>query len=588
MASRRNDGFETFTLMGWFRERFARIRRSWATALGQDDLEWSGQGGGGMAWLSFPFRLVWAFLGFLLTSWSVSRPGRAFLFAIPALLVAGAFVGAVILARSVPFKLLGKSAPDPALICQSRMMKLQEFAIEKTDPAERKKLFGQALICARHLVQLRPIRDDYKYRLALLEFELGNQLTARQIMNEIAPPDRKRHVAAHVWQANDLLRTDSAASHPVTDEIMRREMATNHLRLAEAATRDEVNPEGLQARLQLASLLAAEKRYDEAIEMFKAVLAGELTNTMQLDAMVRLAMIYKESGETEEMQTFARKCLRQMSELTLNLPDVTEIWAKMVNLAIITGDFEEAGLIVAEGLGAATRPEVKRQLIAIQNQLFIEHARTVVSIETREDYLKRFGIIGRAIQANPFAPGVYPELMPYLDVRRNNEAIESGWLREFFLEPGTPVSVLQIVLCIREMQLGNFADGGSRLLAAYRRFPATPLVLNKVLLVMCEKTTGQDELLANVASVGIETFPGEYYLYFSRGMFLKKQGLDEQAIHDFELVAEHMKDAPEPLEALAELMDKTGNKARADEYRARAGELRKAIDEKIRTGEFMG
>ncbi len=584
MASRRNDGFETFSLMGWFRERLARIRRAWATALGQEEGDWSGQGGGGMAWLSFPFRLIWAFLGFLLTSWSASRPGRAFLLAIPALLVAGGFVGAIILALSVPFKLLGRSAPDPALICQSRMLKYQEFAFEKTDIAERDKLLGQALICARHLVHLRPIRDEYKFRLALLEFQLGNRLTARQIMNEIAPPERKRHVAAHVWQANDLLNPETAASHPVTDEAERKELATVHLRLAEAATKDENNIDGLQARLQLANLMAVEKRYDEAIAMLRDIANSELTTTLQLEAIVKLALIYKESGNTAEMQTFARQALRKMSELTLNLPDVTAIWAYMVNLAIITGDFEEAGLIVAEGLGAATRPEVKRQLFSIQNQLFIEHARTVVSIETREDYLKRFGIIGRAIQANPFAPGAYPELLPYVDVRRENEAAESGWLREAFLESGTPVSVLQLVLCVREMQLGNFADGGSRLLAAYRRFPATPLVLNKVLMVMCEKTTGQDELLANVASVGIETFPAEYYLYYSRGLLLKKQGLDQQAIQDFELVVEHMKDAPEPLDALAELMDKAGNKTKADEYRARATELRKVIDEKIRTG----
>lgn len=594
MASRRNGGYESFSVMGWLRERFARIRHGLATALGQDEEVWSAQGGGGMSWISFPFRLVWAFLGFLLTNWSATRPGRAFLLAIPALIVAGGFVGAVILARSVPFKLMGKSAPDPALVCLGRMLKFQQFAGEKTDEAEKEKLLDQALVCARHLVQLRPKKDDYKYRLALLEFGKGDELTGRQLMNQIAPADKRGYVPGHLWQATDLLQADAEPlpgaeprkPHPVADKSLRRELATAHLRLAEAATKDEDKIEGLQARLQLASLLADEKRYDEAIEMLRGIVNRELTTTLQLDAIVRLALIYKANGKTEEMQTFARASLRKMSELTLNVPDVTAIWAYMVNLAIITGDFEEAGNIVAEGLGAATRPEVKRQLVAIQNQLFIEHSRTVTSIETRDDYLKKFGILGRAIQVNPFAPGVYPELLPYLDVSRPNEAGESAWLREYFLEPGTPVSVLQIVLCVRDMQLGNFADGGSRLLAAYRRFPATPMVLNKLLLVMCDKTTGHDELLANIASVGIETFPAQYYLYYSRGMLLKKQGLDQQAIQDFELVSQRMKDAPEPLDALAELMDRAGNKAKADEYRERAKELRKTITEKIRTGEL--
>lgn len=570
MNARRRNDYESFSISGWLAGRWARAVEAFRSATGQDGFEQSSMGGGIGSWLGLPFRVAWAFFGFLLSNWSTSRSGTAFLWSLPALLAAGGFIGLIALANTVPFRVLGVALPDPEAITLGRSMKLQEWAGEKSNLEERDALLRDSLLAARHLVDLRPNKPAYKFRLALLENQLDNRAECRNLMRQIAPLESRGEVSAHVWQAVDLLYGE----HPEMSDADRRDQAFIHLRHAEGATAEEMGEDGFRARLVLAEMLRQDGQREAAMSLLREIIKGKLANTYQLDSIILLAQLHREAGEFQEQKIYTDTAIEKLFELTLSMPNTPAIWVYMSRLCEINDDYKRASQVLMDGMTAASIPEVKQILLAEQVQLFLRQGRQIANPDSREGFLKHLSVMGQAILTNPMALELYDQLLPCVDIHRERADEEEAWMRDALLDPDMPSVVIQIMLSLRDMQKGNFAAGSSELLSCFRRLSMTPLLVNKFLIVLAERTSGHEENLVNVASVAIESFPGQYYLCFPRAMLYRKLGQHALAATDLRLVAEKMPESPEPVEMLALVLAESGDDTGAAAARSQAEALR--------------
>jgi|GEM_PF-5612597 len=558
MIFRRKNDFGQFSTSGWFSSRINRIGRRLMEGMGQEDNDRSDPAGNSfLRWLTFPFRIVWAFLVFLVTTWSSTRPGNSFGRAMPAILAVGSFAGVLVLAYNIPFRVAGISFPDPAMRYEGRSVFLRELASSKTDPKEKKELLEGALVCARHLVAIRPTNNSYKYLLGLALAENGDILGARNIMQFIAPEDKQGLSMAHIWLAIDLLNTESGEAR-IKDE--RQDLAYKHLRMIEQSTANNESIEGYFARVRMAALMMDEKKYEEAEELLKAVVEGQLKWPVQLEAIVRLANVFKAQEKKAQLAAFVFAANGKLGDLSLRQPDIPEIWETMVTLNVVMDDFPSAVSNLQSGIVAARDPDVRMRLLQMQSILFIRQSQLVPDIESREDYKKKFLILARAIVVNPTVPDVYIALLPYLDVNRPNTE-EAVWLRELFLDSETPGGVLHAVIGMRDLLNGRFAEGQDQWMTASSKLETAGIVINNFLQVLAEKKPEDMENFFNLASVAIEMFPDQYFFYFTRAKILQKLNRLDQARKDLELVVEKIPQAVEPRQLLMEIGEQQGDTA---------------------------
>ncbi len=571
MIFRRKNDFEQFSIGGWISSRLNRMSRRLLEFTGQDGIERMDSGQSGLIqWLTLPFRIVWAFLGFLLTTWSTTRPSRAFGWALPAISVAGGFVGFLVLANNVPFRVGGIALPDPASRCEARTIALRMLGNSETDAEEKKQLLDGSLVCARHLVSIRPKNDNYKYLLGIALSDSGDELGARNIMEQIAPDTGRGVSMAHIWLANDLL--DAEIEDP-GHKKQRRDQAFEHLRKIEESSVDDETFEGYSARFRMALLLVADEQYDEATVLLRAVVEGQLKYPVQLSAIIQLANVYKAQEKQELLKVYVSSAIQKLTEFTLRQPDIAEIWEAMVALNVVVDDYHSAALLLRDGITATRDPDVKKKLLQMQNVLFVRQSEQVPNIDTRDNYKMKFVILAKAIVVNPTVAEVYFSLLPYLDVTRPNTD-EATWLREIFLDPEAPGSILHAVVGLRDMLNGKYADGQSQWLMANRKLQTATIVINNLLQAMAEKRPEDMETIYNLASVAIETFPENYAFYYTRAKILKKLDRIGPAKQDLEIILEKIPTATEPRELMIEILEQTGDSARIERLKQEILELK--------------
>lgn len=612
MKSRRSDDFESRSPIGWLRYRFSRAWRRLLEAVGQDDL--ADEFGGGTTIgqrLTAPFRVFWAFLGFLLTGWSASRSTRSFFGALPALVAAGLFLGLLTIAYNVPFRVMGVSLPDPAGKILGSMMALRQNGVAEKDPEQKQAYLRGSEICAEHLVFLRPKDPEIRFELGLARDLVGKKFEARNVMQSLAPETEddeegaedamvregvdqgaekqvadgtegeedekekkgpKGYSRAHLWLANDLTTAPDLAE--IMPAAERNSLARKHLEnVDEIPDDDRASADAYMAQLRLAALLIEDGEKDEAIKVLLKTWDGQLRSTLQLKAMVLLARLYKESGNEAELDNFVDQSLKKCNELSIMIPDSVDIWQAIVQLHLINDRFEPAAQALQSGMLATTKQEVRQQLNGMQSALFIHQSEQIPDIVSRENFLRKLLVLCSALQLAPRDGSIARQLVAFVEPAPEFPDREI-WLREAYLETNAPTAMLDVVIGLREMLDGKFREGQGRWAMSYRANPAAVLAINSLLLALDETRVDDAELMANLASVAIESFPEQYLLVFTRARFMNRAGKLEQAVLDLEKLLPAFKDSPEPRELLAEVLEKKGDSARAAELRAEAKSLR--------------
>ncbi len=550
--------------------------------LGGDDSLRDTQGSKFASFLTFPLRLLWGFLVFMVQAWSSSREGFSFIRGLPAL---GVLVATPIALWGINF--YGKKiSVGPSMGYHSHFT--------KNGRPEHSKLFS------RKLVELQPVEAAHKYRYALDLEASGDVAEASRVMSWLAKGQpnfylddseddlttRERNevqfAKANVWLSQKLLVKQRSEGF---DE-QRNEQAMEYLSAAIEAT-----PEDMQARLSLAELhfTRAEKLKEtnpkgyrenlksarEALE--KVVSQRRLSNIYQVIAMPRLVSVCVELEDEQTARLAYDHATSQIGKLARANPDVFELWLSLVRCSVALKEYDRASDFIREAYRTVKDKEVRQKTVRLASLVFLQQADDFPDLTDESQFRLRLFALCRAIQTNPRDADIYLRLLDYIDVEEGEQ--HDRWLRNSTDQCPIP-SIIHIILGTREIIRGNIVNGQARWDIAQQQFGTTEMVIHRLLsfAVNEDEKYAQDSLITKA----IEMFPEQYRLYETRGALARKADNYSQAITDLEVVIKHHPELLTAHEMLADCYEKVGNNEKSDFHRKKIEELLEELEEKER------
>ena len=476
-----------------------------------------------VSFLTFPLRVLWAFIVFMVQSWASSRSAQAFLFGVPAVLVAGLFLSGLWTAN---------------FLKQSRSVGASQgyfklFITKSPDKPELAELF------ARKLVVLTPENEDFKYQLGeSLEFSKKMD-EAVDIMSYLAPEGRPGNSDAHVWMARYYLRGLS----PQLTEQESQERAVKHLEYA-----IQLSPSHTMALVLLSNIFEQNaKDYEQgspqfvelrglAIEQLTKAVDGPV-NRLSLTQIPRLIQLLDEAGMKDKAKERLSFELNRLTRIARNNSDVFDIWLSLISAAVQTGEFEQAKQIINQGFQLAQTKEVRDKIKQLESQVVVEEAGEFENMQDRDDYRNRLGLLCDAVAISPQNRTIYLKLMDFVATKSNPDFNES-WLRQSVIDckPG----IVHVLLGVHEMDKGNVLVGQEHWRIAEQQDPLTPYVVSFIVDVAAREYRDEFANLLDMISSAIELFPDQPTMYHTRGCINKEAGRFQEAAADFEYVVEKM------------------------------------------------
>lgn len=517
--------------------------------------------------LTFPFRFVVQFVGFMLTYWSSSRSLPAFVKGFPAVLFLGGFIGAVIVA---------------SFLLETRRVGQYEgrYALELTQRDDPQ----MAAEYAQKLMGLLPEEDRYRYHLGLARFQAGDSLGAMDVMKFIA--EKRNNPLAQVWLAKTVAVDDSF-------EMDVEERAAQSIQYYTSAI-ENLDPEedlkdyteahlGLALAYESQSLAAPDEdarqaSLKKAITNLKVITDGQIMFFGQLKAIPRLISHYVETNQKEAAKAQLRTAMTSISPIARRFPDNLEIWNVMVTSCALVDDFDYADSVIKEGLQLASTPTSRFRIMQLQSKVLLKKAEFIQDVSTEENYKLRLKAISRAVLSDPISPEGFQELARYV-VPENESPEQAIWLRESVIGSKSP-SITHIILGLRALNRGEILEGQRHWQIASQQSTQSYRVINSLISYCDAKESEKFNNLTDVVSVAIESFPSQFVFYITRGRMHLKQKKYQQAVDDLEIAARKLPNEIILRESLALAYDGVGNKAKADENQAEAQRLKMALEER--------
>ena len=138
-----------------------------------------------------------------------------------------------------------------------------QVTLEKDDPRleELKQFHQEEQIYLEKLIDLDPLEPDFRFRLALIAYQMNDVKRCLSLMNSIAPEDEPGYAKAHLWMSKSYLSRRAKTANDLRKALTHAE---------HCLVRDNGN---LEAKLLKAQLLTNEKRYVEAYNMYEDLFA---------------------------------------------------------------------------------------------------------------------------------------------------------------------------------------------------------------------------------------------------------------------------------------------------------------------------
>jgi len=168
MAKRNDDGFQNRSIVDILLSPFRAVKDWIGDAISGDDGFRDRDGFSIVKFLTFPLRLLWGFLVFMVQAWTTSRNGIAFLRGLPAFGIL-AFTPFLVWAFNTYAK---QVSLGPTLGYHQMHL--------------RNEAWDDAKMFAKKLVELRPDSKQYKYMLAEDYDRVGDNGEATRIMQYLA------------------------------------------------------------------------------------------------------------------------------------------------------------------------------------------------------------------------------------------------------------------------------------------------------------------------------------------------------------------------------------------------------------------
>lgn len=493
-------------------------------------------------WITLPFRLFVGFLLFIVQAWASTRSGFAFLRAVPAILAMSTFFLAWLIADFVNN--------------ESRMIGANQGYYRynsKTYPEHPE----YATAFAEKLVKIKPDDAAFKYQLGLAKVSENNEEAAVNVMSSIAPEDSSGHDMAHIWLARYYLRAQFLG----LDEDGRNELVQKHLGFAVQADR-----ENRIANKQLAEIYVKKsdkfargtpeylENREKAIAYYESFVDGEIRDVFQVLAIPNLIELQLDVGNTKLAQERSRGAINQLRPIVERQPEVVGVWYAMIRCALILKQYQRAEDIAKEGISLVKQEKSKLAMYEFASLIGEQMGDDFVNMNDERQYAIRLQALCNAVTYNPFKRDLYNKLLEFVvaEARTRNEGeinndVEVIWpaeINELWLRNGVIGSktsgVVHGLIGMLEIAKGNIAEGETHWKLAQGQLPGAERIIDMLIRVAVEQKEIEVTNSFEMINLAIELFPEVPSFYHTRGIYYEKQGRFQDAIKDFNHVAEKL------------------------------------------------
>ena len=605
MIFKRDDGFNNRSFIDILLAPVKAIQDSISDGLSGDESFRGSEGNIFSRVVTFPFRLLWGFLVFMVQAWTTSRNGIAFLRGFPAfaILIVTPFLIWALNNYANPISL------GPTMGYHSMHL--------------RNQAFDNALLFSRKLVNLKPESKDYKYLLAEDLDRNGDNVEATRIMkylagstdievattkeqdgteqdgtdqDDTASNEPEKYAQAHVWLSQQLIRKQRIEGF---DED-RNTRAMEHLRAA-----IDADPQNIRAKVNLVDLYLTRARDEEegseahtenlklAKGSLEALTEFENFNRMeQVLAMPQLVDVCMKLDDKIGAQRTLNDAEKKVVGIARLNPEIYEIWFSLVQCAVALQDYDRANEFIRTGYQNVKTEETRRRIMQLASLVHIQNADDYKDTTTEEAFRKRLFALCKAITTNPRDVKIYDRLVEYIDVDLDAEQ-RDVWLRNSISDCPIP-GVVHILIGTRELLRGDVVAGKTSWDIAQHQFGTTEFVTHRLLSIAIRKRPEYGE--SNLLSTALLLFPDQYMLYETRGAIKKNTAVElldqgkkqeamtmfRDAIEDFKTVLKKVPDLITVHQHLKDCYEYIGDSANMAIHADRVQELLELIDQKQR------
>ncbi len=554
--------------------------------------------------VALPFRLIWGFLVFMVFGWTASRNGRAFMFAIPAMLFIVFCVALVWVANN-------KAAEKAKGVSKAYYY----LSVEEASPFYD---LDAALLYAKKVVSEEPESSYGKYELGLSYDRIEEYDRAHEVMKWLSEESQaaainddevvsdkqwKGYSEAHLWLAGYYSNTKKSE----LDENLRQEKSDQQVRLAYKADptnvfavlamagihrriAEEHQAEADKFREEGSSGQAAERdkmaftSTRESVKFFNEAIDLPLKTERQLYASIALIEILQEENRDEEARLSGMRFIAKHQKNARDFPNVLPFWVSIVKTCMLLEDYDRGENYILQGYQLAQDPEVRQTLAQLAAQIEVERAKSLEDMDDEEQFIDKLYALATAIKTDVRVPEGYSELLYYVD-GYDMESEQDLWLRDsvlggsskaddanFNLDPRVP-GVIHIILGLRDIVNGNVNDGQKHWEISGQQFQLAPFAINYFIQVFAEKRELNNEKRNELISIAIEMFPQSPHFYATRGRFLMENKKHSEAIEDLKFASARIPDSKTILGNLVECYETLGDSEKANKYQKKIDKL---------------
>jgi len=547
------------------------VRDWFADALAGDDSIRDPDGGAMssvVSVLTLPFRLLFAFIVFMVQAWTTSRKGRAFILGIPA-------VATVVMCSTLFYVTtfyfnrltMGRTAGYYGLYSQA----------DSPDPED-------VLMFATKLSELKPENEKYKYQVGMA-LEAANQSEkAISLMKTLGPSDRPGYVPAHLWLARSYQREQLKKD----DKSNFDELASRHLELvvqkepsnldAQSALASQYQIRAMQAKKaenreeELFHLKKAESALDNVISpMFHPDASQRKMSIGQILQVPRLLTIKREVGSHEGAMEKFDNLFQEILKLSRNLPDEfrLKIFVALRDSALSVKDYDRAVNIMEQAFQTFDDTSLKQAFVRSSAQVFLLKAKQMTDFDNREEFLGHLNAISMSLNANPAERDAYLMLIDVIAKIKDNDQ-NMTWLKDSLLE-SPKISLTHLLIGLAMIREGDIQDGKSHWKIAFRLERIAQTILNNIIDVASMDKEGRIENMLEINLIALEMFD-QPMLYQSLGMNYLQSGDTEKAVENFETAVDLQPALIRSHHHLDQCFEKLGNAEKAKYHRGKLQE----------------
>ena len=521
-----------------------------------------------MGFVTLPFRLFFGFLVFLISSWSTSRNGYAFLKAVPVLAAIGGFSGALLVADLINTE--GKRLAH----------NFGHLGFHAQKSPEHCEMF------ARNLIDLKNEPENI-YQLGLAYDGDKRSTEAYDVMRSLAPDNMLDQLGsetggnleitpgfsnAHVWLSQYYAKTRTL---DITDEL-RDTLVEQHLHCAV-----QTGPENLLAQFTLAMLHLGEAEkcdkespeYQELAEKAIEGLVGVVEapgglNRFKLLAMPKMIELQIQLEDNQiELQKKLAQHINKLQPLAERFPDQVDILLTQVRCAILMKDFPRALAMVRNGYQLAQQPSSKQRIVAMSSMIYLESADQYSDLTNPIQFRGRIHTLAEAVVSNPRERAIYVKLLDFIGTIPSEPGIlNDEWLSDSINGAKNP-GIIHCVLGLKEISTGNVLAGEKHWRIAERQFPSSRLIINHLMDVAAVERPNEFKNLLEMISLAIEMFPDQPIFYRTRGVFLASLGRFSEAAEDLAIAEKELPGAIDVHKHLILCYEKLGDEDKAFEQK---------------------